>query len=140
MSYGSLVLIVAGFYTLVVALVFGWGEFWAHMFALLVVVVLVLPITTFFVLGRITALRVGANDEGFAIVRAGGKSDDFEAFTWDALESGARSSWTPFLGQKYPVRILHAAGLGTTYLALTRAQAELLASFPRGSALQRLLV
>ena len=130
--------LAAGVYSLVFGTLFGWPGFIAYLSDLLLVVAILCPIGILVAVTSITPRKVGANDEGFAFVRFLGRGRDVETFLWDALVPGPRSKWVPFIGRKYPVTILHAAGLPDSHLFLSRAQAELLASFPRGAAVHRM--
>ncbi|MCI4347007.1 MAG: hypothetical protein L3J97_00095 [Thermoplasmata archaeon] len=138
-AFATASLTITAVFATLALLVFGWKGFAESLRTLLVVLFALNPIGILLVLQRITPLRVGANAEGFGFKRLSGRTDDFEGFLWDALVPGPKSTWSPFLGRKYPIRIVHAAGLGTTSLALSREQAELLASFPQGSGVNRLL-
>ena len=138
-AYASTALATTAFYALLVVLDPAWGGYSTYISALLVVLVVVDPLVTLLSLSWRTPLRVGANADGFAFVRFRGRGQDFEGFLWDALVPGDKSTWTPYLGRKYPIQVIHSAGLPPTRLALSRQQAELLASFPQGAGLRKIL-
>jgi hypothetical protein len=83
--------------------------------------------------------RVGASDGSVAIVRGFGRGERFVAVGWEAFAGAPTRVWIPLFGSRYRLRFYHALGDRQETVTLTRRQAELLATFPKGAALHALL-